>query len=153
LRNIRKASGVSPFAICDLREMQRGNGRAARGENMDDNVVGLAAVVLALAFPLAVVWAWAWQRGRKYRAEERLAAIARGLNVPFEPELGPPAASRRAGILLLSAAVGYVATFAMLSRWEPDTMEAAVLGFIPFAIGIGFFIDAYLIRRDLRASH
>lgn len=120
---------------------------------MDDNVVGLAAVVLALAFPLAVVWAWAWQRGRRFRSEERMAAMARGLNVTFEPELGHPAASRRAGILLLSAAVGYVVTFAMLSRWEPDTMEAAVLGIIPFAIGIGFFVDAYLIRRDLRASH
>jgi hypothetical protein len=120
---------------------------------MSDNIVGLAAVVLALSFPIAVVWAWAWQRGRKYRSEERLAAIARGLNVPFEPELGHPAASRRAGILLLSVAVGYVATFAMLSRWEPDAMEASVLGFIPFAIGIGFFIDAHLIRRDLRASH
>lgn len=120
---------------------------------MDDNVVGLAAVVMALAFPLAVVWAWAWQRGRKLRAEERLAAIARGLNVPFEPELGHPAASRRAGILLVAAAVGYVATFAMLARWEPDAMEASVMGFIPLAIGVGFFIDAYLIRRDLRASH
>ena len=73
---------------------------------MDDNVVGLAAVVLSLAFPLAVVWAWAWQRGRKYRADERMAAIARGLNVPFEPDLAPPAASRRAGILLLAGAVG-----------------------------------------------
>ncbi len=120
---------------------------------MDDNVVGLAAVVLSLAFPLAVVWAWAWQRGRKYRADERMAAIARGLNVPFEPDLAPPAASRRAGILLLAGAVGYLATFAMLSRWEPDAMEASVLGFIPFALGVGFFIDAYLIRRDLRASH
>jgi hypothetical protein len=120
---------------------------------MSDNIVGLAAVVLALGFPLAAVWAWAWQRGRKYRSEERMAAIARGLNVPFEAELGHPAASRRAGILLLSAAVGYVLTFAMLSRWEPDAMEASVLGFIPFALGVGFFIDAYLIRRDLRASH
>jgi hypothetical protein len=120
---------------------------------MSDNVIGLAAVVLALGFPFALVWAWAWQRGRKFRAEERLAALARGLNVPFEPELGPPAVSRRAGILLLAAAVGYVATFAMLARWEPDAMEASVLGFIPFALGVGFFIDAYLIRRDLRASH
>ncbi|MGB6357262.1 MAG: DUF6249 domain-containing protein [Candidatus Acidiferrales bacterium] len=120
---------------------------------MSDNIVGLAAVVLALGFPLAVVWAWAWQRGRKYRSEERMAAIARGLNVPFEPELGHPAASRRAGILLLAAAVGYVVTFAMLARWEPDSMEAAVLGFIPFALGVGFIIDAYLIRRDIRASH
>jgi hypothetical protein len=120
---------------------------------MSDNVVGLAAVVLALGFPFALVWAWAWQRGRKFRSDERLAALARGLNVPFEPELGHPAVSRRAGILLLAAAVGYVATFTMLARWEPDAMEAAVLGFIPFALGVGFFIDAHLIRRDLRASH
>jgi hypothetical protein len=120
---------------------------------MPDNVIGLAAVVLALGFPIAVVWAWAWQRGRKLRTEERLAAISRGLNVPFEADLPHPAMSRRAGILLVAAAVGYVVTFAMLARWEPDAMEASVLGFIPFALGIGFFVDAYLIRRDLRASH
>lgn len=119
---------------------------------MDDNLIGLAAVVMFLAIPLGAIWAWAWQRGRKLRTEERLAAIARGLNVPFESELGHPAASRRAGILLVAAAVGYVVTFSFLARWEPDAMEASVLGFIPFAIGVGFFIDAYLIRRDLRAS-
>ena len=119
---------------------------------MSDNIVGLAAVVLALGFPFAAVWAWAWQRDRKIQGEVRLAALARGLNVSLEPELGHPAVSRRAGILLVAAAGGYVATFAMLSRWEPDAMEASVLGFIPFAIGIGFFIDAHLIRRDLRAS-
>lgn len=120
---------------------------------MSDNIVGLAAVVLAMGFPIALVWAWAWQRGRKLRTEERLAAIARGLNVPFEAELAHPASSRRAGILLIAVTVGYVVTFTMLTRWEPDAMEAAVLGFIPFSIGIGFFIDAYLIRRDLRTSH
>lgn len=120
---------------------------------MSDNVVGLAAVVLALGFPFALVWAWAWQRGRKLRADERLAAVARGLNVPFEPELAHPAVSRRAGILLVATAVGYFVTFALLARWEPDAMEASVLGIIPFAIGVGFFVDAYLIRRDLRASH
>lgn len=120
---------------------------------MSDNVVGLAAVVMIFAIPLAAIWAWAWQRGRKFRTDERLAALARGISVPFDPELAHPAVSRRAGILLVAAAVGYVVTFWMLSRWEPDAMEASVLGFIPFAIGIGFFIDAYLIRRELRASH
>lgn len=119
---------------------------------MSDNIVGLAAVVMSLAIPLATIWAWSWQRGRRFRADERLAALARGLNVPFEPELAHPAASRRAGILLVATAVGYVVTFWLLARWEPDAMEAAVLGFIPFAIGVGFFVDAYLIRRDLRAS-
>ena len=120
---------------------------------MSDNVVGLAAVVMLFAIPLAAIWAWAWQRGKKLRADERLAAIGRGLNVPFESELPHPAVSRRAGILLVAAAVGYVVTFWMLSRWEPDAMEASVLGFVPFAIGVGFFVDAYLIRRELRASH
>jgi hypothetical protein len=119
---------------------------------MPDNIIGFAAVVLALGFPISIVWAWAWQRGRKFRTEERLAAIARGMNVPFEADLAHPLVSRRAGILLVSAAIGYVVTFAMLSRWEPDAMEAATLGFVPFAIGVGFFVDAYMIRRDLRTS-
>lgn len=120
---------------------------------MPDNMIGFAAVVLAFGFPIAVVWAWAWQRGRKFRSDERLAAIAREVNVPFEADLPHPAISRRAGILLVAAAIGYSLTFIMLARWEPDAMEAAVLGIIPFVIGVGFFVDAYLIRRELRASN
>ena len=120
---------------------------------MNDNVVGLAAVVLCLGFPTAAVWAWAWYKSRKLRTDERMAAIARGLNVPFEQELPQPAQSRRAGILLVAVAIGYSLTFLLLGRWEPETSEAAVFGMIPFAIGIGFFIDAYLVRRELHASH
>jgi hypothetical protein len=119
---------------------------------MSDNIVGLAAVVLALGFPIALVWAWAWQRGRKFRADERIAALARGVQVPFEADLPQLAVSRRAGILLVAAAIGYSLTFALLGHWEEDTMEAAVLGIIPFVIGMGFFIDAYMIRRDTRTS-
>jgi hypothetical protein len=29
---------------------------------------------------------------------------------------------------------------------------AASFGIIPLAIGVGFFVDAFLVRRDLRAS-
>ena len=39
----------------------------------------------------------------------------------------------------------------MLAHWEPDAAEAAVLGIIPFVIGVGFFVDAYLVRREVRA--
>ena len=46
---------------------------------MNENIIGLAAVVLCLGFPTAAVWAWAWYRSRKLRTDERLAAIARGL--------------------------------------------------------------------------
>jgi len=35
---------------------------------------------------------------------------------------------------------------------ERDTWSAAVLGIIPFAIGVGYFLDFTLIRRDLQAS-
>ena len=48
---------------------------------MSGNVVGLAAVVMIFAIPLAGIWAWAWQRGRKLRADERLVAIGRGLKM------------------------------------------------------------------------
>lgn len=120
---------------------------------MPDNMIGFTAVVLVCGFPIAAVWAWAWNRGRKYRADERLAALARGIPVPFEPDLPHPAASRRAGILLVAAAVGYSAAFALLAHWEPDALEASVLGIIPFVIGIGFFVDAYLIRRELKPTN
>ena len=120
---------------------------------MNENIIGLAALVLCLGFPTAAVGAWAWYRSRKLRTDERLAAIARGLNVPFDAELPQPAQSRRAGILLVSVAIGYALTFLLLGRWEPDAGEAAVFGVIPFAIGIGFFIDAYLVRREIHAAN
>jgi hypothetical protein len=44
--------------------------------------------------------------------------------------------------------------FAMISRAvnEPETMAAAAFGVLPLAVGIGYFLDAMLIRRDLKAS-
>jgi len=36
-------------------------------------------------------------------------------------------------------------------RVEPDALVAAAFGVIPFAVGLGFFLDSSLIRRDLRA--
>jgi hypothetical protein len=43
---------------------------------------------------------------RQLRTQERLAAIARGVEIPMEPELSPGARSRRWGILLVSGALG-----------------------------------------------
>jgi cadmium resistance protein CadD (predicted permease) len=80
-----------------------------------------------------------------------MAAIARGVNVPMEPELSQVARSRRSGILLVSAALGYSLTFALIARVEPDAWVAASFGVIPFAIGLGFFVDSALVRRDARA--
>jgi len=71
--------------------------------------------------------------------------------VPMEPELSQVARSRRSGILLVSAALGYSLTFALIARVEPDAWVAASFGVIPFAIGLGFFVDSVLVRRDARA--
>jgi len=116
---------------------------------MDGNIVGLAAVVMIFGIPMAAMYTFF--RVRKLRSEERLAAIARGVDVPMQPELSEAARSRRSGILLVAGALGYIATFVLIGRAEPDAMIAATLGVIPLAVGIGFFVDHALIRRDARA--
>src|SRR5271166_4712559 len=116
---------------------------------MDGNIVGLAAVIMVFGIPIAGMYTY--YRVRKLRTEERLAAIARGVSVPMEPELSQAARSRRAGILLVAGSLGYTIAFAMISRAEPDAWVAAAFGVIPFAVGLGFFLDATMIRRDLRA--
>src|SRR5580700_8568845 len=117
-------------------------------EFMDGNLVGLAAVVMTLGIPMAAMYTFF--RVRKLRSEERMAAIARGVDVPMQPELSEAARSRRSGILLVAGALGYIATFVLIGRAEPDAMIAATLGVIPLAVGIGFFVDHALIRRDAK---
>ena len=116
---------------------------------MDSNFVGLTAVIMIFGIPMAGIYAF--YRVRRLRTEERLAAIARGVSVPMEPELSQAARSRRAGILLVAASLGYTVAFGLIARAEPDAWVAAAFGIIPFAVGLGFFLDSALIRRDLKA--
>ena len=117
-----------------------------------DDIVGLAAVVMLLGIPTAGMALYTYYRVNKLRTEERLAAIARGVAVPMEPELSQAARSRRAGTLLVATAVGYITTFALIARVEPDAWVAASFGAIPFTLGLGFFLDSAFVRRDMRAS-
>jgi hypothetical protein len=117
---------------------------------MDGNFVGLAAVVMALGIPMAAMYTFF--RVRKLQSDERMAAIARGVDVPMQADLSESARSRRSGILLVAGALGYIATFALIGRVEPDATIAATFGIIPLAVGIGFFVDHALIRRDAKAS-
>jgi hypothetical protein len=119
---------------------------------MDGTVIGLVAVILTCGIPVAAMYTY--YRVRKLRTEERLAALARGVEIPMEPELSQYAKSRRSGLLLVSGGVGFILMFAMISRAvnEPETMAAAAFGILPLAVGIGYFLDAALIRRDLKAS-
>jgi hypothetical protein len=56
--------------------------------------------------------------------------------------------------LLTCGAVGFIVALGFIAQieHERDTWTAAALGIIPLAIGIGYFVDFTLIRRDLQAS-
>jgi hypothetical protein len=116
---------------------------------MDGNLVGLVAVIMIFGIPIAAMYTF--YHVRKLRTEERLAAIARGANVPMQPELPEAARSRRSGILLVTGALGYMLTFALIARVESDAWVAAAFGIIPLCVGLGFFLDSALVRRDLHA--
>jgi hypothetical protein len=132
--------------------MNRGSGALWKEQTMGGDLIGLVAVTLGMGVPLGVLYTY--YRVRKLRSEERLAAIARGVSVPQEPELSQAAHSRRSGILLIAGALGYIATFGLIAAVQADRdfWSAAAFGIIPLAIGIGYFLDFTLIRRDLRAS-
>jgi len=119
---------------------------------MGGDVIGLTAVVLTCGLPLAALYTY--YRVRKLRSEERLAALAKGPTIPMEPELSQFARSRRAGILLVSGGLGFMIMFAAIARivQEPNTLVAASVGILPLAVGLGYFLDAALIHRDLKAS-
>jgi len=40
----------------------------------------------------------------------------------------------------------------MIARVEPDAFIAASFGAIPFMLGLGFFLDSALVRRDMHAA-
>jgi hypothetical protein len=118
---------------------------------MGGDFIGLVAVVLTCGLPVAALYTF--YRVRKLRTEERLAALARGTEIPMEPELSQFARSRRSGILLVSGGIGFIITFYLIARivGEPETMVASAFGVLPLAVGIGYFVDAAMIHRDMKA--
>jgi len=119
-----------------------------RGDDIMGEEIGLVAVTLFFGVPLGAMYTY--YRVRKLRTEEKLAAIARGVSVPMEPELSQAGRSRRAGILLTAGALGFMGTFALLGRTEPDAFKVVSFGAIPLALGLGYFLDSALVRRDLQ---
>ena len=115
---------------------------------MSGDVIGLVAVILSLGIP--IVGMYTYYRVRRLRSEERMAAIARGVAIPFEPEITQLSRSRRSGILLVAAGIGWLATFATIGSLtqDRDCTAAAMFALIPIAIGVGYFVDTTLLRRD-----
>ena len=145
-------SRIPPRILVSKRIQHRYYGAQQEGRTTMEGLTGLAAVIMFLGMPTAILAMYTYYRVRKLRTEERLAAMQRGVAVPMEPELSESASSRRAGILLVAGAVGYMMAFSILARYEPDAMMAGAFGAIPFALGLGYFLDSALIRRDAKVS-
>jgi hypothetical protein len=123
-------------------------------------VAGCAVGAIAI---VSGIWFEAQQRRNK--AEQRMAMIARGVpTAEIEKLLGSGdeekrvrdplrslANARRAGIVLVSLGVGLVLFFAALSVvvHVREVLAGAAAGLIPLAIGIGFFVDYHLQKREL----
>src|SRR5438552_19216052 len=96
---------------------------------MSDNIVGLAAVIVIFGIPMAAMDTF--YRVRKPRTDERLAALARGVDVPMQPDLPEGARPRRFGIFITAGAIGYMATISLTARVKPDAWLAAGFGLTP----------------------
>jgi hypothetical protein len=126
-------------------------------------VVPVAGCMVGIVAIIAGIWLQAQKRSLK--AQERIAMISRGLPLQeIERLMGSVddsgrnrdplrglGSARRAGIVLVSVGVGLSLFFVILSAVlsERDVLSGAAIGIVPIAIGIGFFIDYNLQKREL----
>jgi Domain of unknown function (DUF6249) len=130
---------------------------------MSPFIVPVAGCAVGAVAIVSGIWFEAQQRRNK--AEQRMAMIARGVPIPEierllgsgdeEKRVRDPLRSlgnaRRAGIVLVSLGAGLVLFFAVLSVVVQvrEVLAGAAAGLIPLAIGIGFFVDYNLQKREL----
>ena len=127
-------------------------------------IVPVAGCAVGAVAIISGIWFEAQQRRNK--AEQRMAMLARGLPIAeIERLLGPgedakptpkdPMRSlgnaRRTGIVLVSVGAGLILFFLVLTEilQVRAVLSGAAAGLIPLAIGIGFFIDYNLQKRDM----
>jgi hypothetical protein len=120
-------------------------------------LVGIVAIVSGI---------WLDGHKRRIKSEERIAMIARGVPLAeIEKMLGPGdeekrpvkdplrslANARRAGIVLVSVGAGLILFFVVLTAilQVHEVLAGAAAGLIPLAIGVGFFVDYNLQKREL----
>jgi hypothetical protein len=120
-------------------------------------LVGVVAIVCGI---------WLDAHKRRLKSEERIAMISRGVplaeiekmlgvgdedKAPVKDPMRSLGNARRTGIVLVSVGVGLVLFFLVLEQvlHVREVLAGAAAGLIPLAIGIGFFIDYNLQKREL----
>jgi hypothetical protein len=117
-------------------------------------VVGIVAIVSGVA-------GGAYKQ--RLKTEQRLAMLARGMSASeiekvlsadgraAKDPLQGIASTRRTAIVLISTGIGIMLSFLVLA-WvvnEHEVLSGGAFGLIPLSIGVGFFIDYNLQKRDL----
>ena len=127
-------------------------------------IIPLGGFVVAIVAIVSGIWSDA--QNKRIRADQRMAMLARGMSIDdIERVLGqvreeerPPkdplrslSNARRTGIVLVSSGIGLIVFFITLTIIvrERNVLAGAAAGLIPLAIGIGFFVDYNLQKREL----
>jgi hypothetical protein len=127
-------------------------------------IIPLGAFAVAIVAIISGIWMQA--HATRVKADQRMAMLARGMSVaeierligtkeeeqraPKDP-LRSLGNARRAGIVLVSIGIGLMLFFFALTviLRDREILAGAAAGLIPLAIGIGFFIDYNLQKREL----
>jgi hypothetical protein len=131
------------------------------GWNWSPFMIPLGAFVVGIVAIVSGVVGGAYRQ--RLKTEQRLAMLARGMSAgDIEKVLGAEgraakdplqalASTRRTAIVLISTGVGLMLSFLVLA-WivnEHEVLSGGAFGLIPLSIGVGFFIDYTLQKRDL----
>lgn len=117
--------------------------------------VGEVAIALGICVVLplaALITAYLF---RRLTSRERLLAIEKGANMPFEivDPRERAARSRRWGIILVALGLGAALAFAVIAAVEGDrdVLNGSALGIIPAVIGAGLLVDFRQRTKELDA--
>lgn len=127
-------------------------------------IIPLGAFLVAIVAIAGGIWSDV--SNKRIRADQRMAMLARGMSIddiekllgkPSDPDRPPKdplrslSNARRAGIVLVSTGIGLMLFFITLTIIlnVREVLSGAAAGLIPLAIGIGFFIDYNLQKREL----
>jgi hypothetical protein len=124
-------------------------------------MIPLGAFVVGIVAIVAGVAGGAYKQ--RLKTEQRLAMLARGMSASdiekvlsadgraAKDPLQGIASTRRTSIVLISTGVGIMLSFLVLA-WivnDHEVLSGGAFGLIPLSIGVGFFIDYNLQKRDL----
>ncbi len=124
-------------------------------------MVPLGAFLVGIVAIVAGVVGGAYKQ--RLKTEQRLAMLARGMSAgdiekvlsadgrTAKDPLQGPASTRRTAIVLISSGVGVILSFIVLA-WivnDHEVLSGGAFGLIPLSIGVGFFIDYMMQKREL----